>query len=221
MKKISPQEILNALNIKSIEEVDLTQKLYTNCHEYHVISDEKFLAQNRIVANIFSRFPINSASIAYRKKHSYYDFFKPHLKSEHFLRLDIRSFFHSISPVEINKSIGSHIAGNSLSENLAFSKRLFDLTCINSGGKTFLPIGFPSSPHIANLVFRPLDIQIQKICSEKNITYTRYADDMLFSSEDSEVLHSSWFNNRISLTVSQLSLILNRSKTLKNHLKYH
>ena len=47
-------------------------------------------------------------------------------------------------------------------------------------GNNILPIGFPSSPVISNIIFRKIDILIQKYCENKKIIYTRYADDMLF-----------------------------------------
>lgn len=44
-----------------------------------------------------------------------------------------------------------------------------------------LPQGAPTSPALSNLVFAPLDMQILDFCRQRSITYTRYADDMIFS----------------------------------------
>jgi hypothetical protein len=52
----------------------------------------------------------------------------------------------------------------------------------NFHDKTIIPMGFSTSPIISNISFRKIDILIQKLCVKLNITYTRYADDMLFSS---------------------------------------
>ena len=50
--------------------------------------------------------------------------------------------------------------------------------------------GFPTSPVIANIVMRGFDITMSKYCKENNIQYTRYADDLTFSSKeiDKEIL---------------------------------
>lgn len=45
-----------------------------------------------------------------------------------------------------------------------------------------LPQGTPTSTHIANLVFLDTDLLID-LCNKHNITYTRYVDDLTFSSQ--------------------------------------
>jgi hypothetical protein len=37
---------------------------------------------------------------------------------------------------------------------------------------------------VADLVFRPIDEQLLQFCDVHNITYTRYADDLAFSSQE-------------------------------------
>ncbi|HLG35640.1 MAG TPA: reverse transcriptase family protein [Bacteroidia bacterium] len=46
-----------------------------------------------------------------------------------------------------------------------------------------LPQGTPTSTHIANLVFLPTDLKLIELCKANNITYTRYVDDLTFSSQ--------------------------------------
>jgi RNA-directed DNA polymerase len=43
--------------------------------------------------------------------------------------------------------------------------------------------GFPTSPYIANIVLRGFDLKMQKIAEENGCQYTRYADDLTFSSK--------------------------------------
>ena len=44
-----------------------------------------------------------------------------------------------------------------------------------------LPQGSPSSPVISNLIARPLDMALLKIAKDNNCSYTRYVDDITFS----------------------------------------
>jgi len=82
--------------------------------------------------------------------------------------------------------------------------------------KVILPMGFITSPVISNIIFRKLDILIQKFCSNSNITYTRYADDMLFSSsKDINYVHSENFINQIAVLLSTMNFKLNKAKTIK------
>lgn len=61
-----------------------------------------------------------------------------------------------------------------------------ELSCLVSELVTYrgyLPQGAPTSTTIANLVFKPIDEILERYCGKSNITYTRYIDDMTFSSE--------------------------------------
>ncbi|TBT09895.1 RNA-directed DNA polymerase, partial [Vibrio parahaemolyticus] len=50
--------------------------------------------------------------------------------------------------------------------------------------KLELSIGAPSSPVISNLVMKELDQEIIHFCEEKSIAYSRYADDLTFSTNN-------------------------------------
>ena len=45
-----------------------------------------------------------------------------------------------------------------------------------------LPQGTPTSGHIANLVFMDTDLKLIALCNKHKITYTRFVDDLTFSS---------------------------------------
>ena len=49
-----------------------------------------------------------------------------------------------------------------------------------------LPQGAPSSPIITNIIMRDFDEKVGKFCDERNISYTRYCDDMTFSGDFDE-----------------------------------
>ena len=60
------------------------------------------------------------------------------------------------------------------------SKILTELTTY----KGHLPQGAPTSPLLANLVGMNFDLPIIQICKDNGIIYTRYVDDLWFSSHD-------------------------------------
>jgi retron-type reverse transcriptase len=56
---------------------------------------------------------------------------------------------------------------------------LAKLCCLNEA----LPQGAPTSPAISNLVMKDFDNILGQWCNDREITYTRYCDDLTFSSD--------------------------------------
>lgn len=50
--------------------------------------------------------------------------------------------------------------------------------------KGFTAQGFPTSPILANIVLRGFDESMEEYCNDNKIIYTRYADDLCFSSKE-------------------------------------
>jgi RNA-directed DNA polymerase len=46
-----------------------------------------------------------------------------------------------------------------------------------------LPLGFRTSPVLSNIAFAPTDVQIADLARQRNVTYTRWVDDLSFSGE--------------------------------------
>jgi len=57
--------------------------------------------------------------------------------------------------------------------------RVIDICTYNG----FCAQGFPTSPILANLIMRGFDKKLLEHCEKNNIVYTRYADDLTFSSK--------------------------------------
>lgn len=75
-----------------------------------------------------------------------------------------------------------------------------------------LPQGASTSPSISNLVMARLDQRILKYCQAFNVNYTRYADDLLFSSIDFSFREKAWFTKKIKYILATYSFKLNYSK---------
>lgn len=99
-----------------------------------------------------------------------------HLGKKLLLSVDIKNYFESISKDVIAKSI----------EKLGFKQHVAEwissITTINNS----LPQGFPTSPTLANIVTQELDYELSQLCGDK-ITYSRYADDLYFSTNSDEI----------------------------------
>lgn len=209
-------------------------KLNSN-YLYSINNKEIEKKQKNIAKALSNKIQLNSSSVAYKKHLSYYDFLLPHKDNYNFIRLDIKSFFYSIKEKYIRKAFANYFKNIDNTKELLLedeSKAIDSFINIimidiqkNSKNikyrdKKILPIGFSTSPIISNIVFRFLDIQIQRLCSQNKITYTRYADDMLFSSPKNrnKYITLDTFIEDIQKIISQLDLRLNNKKTIKrNH----
>lgn len=95
-----------------------------------------------------------------------------HLGAKHILNVDIKQFFPSIT----NEQVKNIFSSAGYKEDVADM-----LTCLCCY-KGRVPQGAPTSPALANLVLRQLDKSLSSIAEENNFKYSRYADDLTFSS---------------------------------------
>lgn len=237
MKKITKSELIRIINsnLTSIdiqEEIDYSKITELKLGKNFIYTLENYPElsniQRRLNKFFLNKIEISNCAVAYRTNYSYYHLLEPHRHNYNFLRIDIKSFFYSIDLELLKECFISYFDDDSfdyLDENLNLLNIFIKLITlklpvtadnIEFRGKIILPIGFITSPSVSNIFFRKLDILIQKYCSEKNIEYTRYADDMLFSSgKNSEFLHSETFMKEMKIILLKMKLKINEKKTLK------
>jgi hypothetical protein len=235
IEKVFFQKYLQTLSEPIVPELtsdSVTEFKVLNKYFYKIENNSPLLNIHDQINNfLHSNVPINNSATAFRKNLSYLHFFEPHRYNYLFLRLDIKSFFHSIQLEDIKKALTPYVNLKDIpyiddrKEQTLLDGLLQLVTYTipeNSEntdfiGKRILPMGFKTSPTISNIVFRKLDIIIQKFCFEKNIIYTRYADDMLFSaSKNMSYLHSDNFVNEIRIYLSKFHLNINNKKTIRS-----
>ncbi len=87
--------------------------------------------------------------------------------------IDIEDFFPSISWARIY----GMLKASPFEASPTMARIIANLTCYNNA----LPQGAPTSPLLANLVCRKLDSRLFSWAKEKGYNYSRYADDLAFS----------------------------------------
>ncbi len=145
--------------------------------------------KNRILSKI--ELPINVHGGV--KKRSNISNAKPHQGKKYHFTTDLQDFYPSISSRHVYETLLS------LGYSSHFSRLITKLTT----WKYELPQGTPTSTHLANLVFLKTDIALIEFCNNLGITYTRYIDDLTFSSHQDfrpylntilEIVKSGGFN---------------------------
>lgn len=102
-----------------------------------------------------------------------------HCGKKWLMKLDIKDFFNSITEEQIKEVITQYSQGHNVDD-------LFK-TCTIDGK---LPTGAPTSPYIANLVLRTFDLEIDDTCKKFGVTYSRYMDDLFFSTNNPQYILS-------------------------------
>lgn len=100
---------------------------------------------------------------------------RQHLGRPWMLNLDIEDFFHAV--------LADRVAWVFLSKPFSFDEELANLLmrlCTYNGR---LPMGAPTSPILSNFATRLLDTDLEALARSRQWIYSRYADDMSFSSK--------------------------------------
>lgn len=99
---------------------------------------------------------------------------KMHTGKKYVLNIDLKDFFPSISAGRVMEVFTSHF--------FAFNEQIATALTLLTTYEGKLPTGAPTSPVISNFVCFPLDNDLRCFSASNGIIYSRYADDLTFSS---------------------------------------
>ena len=142
---------------------------------YHPSRQLKVL-QRWLARHVVSQWPVHARAMAYQKGRGIKDNAIVHRDSRFLLRIDLHDFFPSISRVDVQKFLDAQPQGT---EEWDDADRSFfvDVVCHKSG----LTIGAPSSPSLSNAMCFQLDQRLEGLATDLEVAYSRYADDLFFS----------------------------------------
>ena len=136
-----------------------------------------------------------------------------HVGKNYVFNTDLKDFFPSISQYRVCKNL--QYAPFNFSDKLA--KLIAGLCCVVDGKgkdyKGYLPQGSPCSPIITNIVCQKLDKKLSALARKYNLTYTRYADDITFSSMHNVYQENSPFISDFLKVVETERFKINERKT--------
>jgi len=144
---------------------------------------------------------------AFLRKRSIITNAESHVGKRYVLNVDLHNFFPSIHVGRILAVLGS--APYSLGEEAAVT--IAQLCCVDAG---WMPQGAPTSPIVSNIICRSLDDQLLGLAKRHQLVYTRYADDITFSTTRShfpkEVACYDEIRQRVTLGDSLIKAIHNQ-----------
>ena len=99
-----------------------------------------------------------------------------HTGKKHVLNIDLKDFFPSIPAKRIKDLF--------LSPRFNYNEQTAIALTLLTTYEGKLPAGAPTSPVLSNFVCLELDARLRIFCQENGLRFTRYADDLTFSSDN-------------------------------------
>ncbi|HDS1655416.1 TPA: retron Ec67 family RNA-directed DNA polymerase/endonuclease [Stenotrophomonas maltophilia] len=122
-----------------------------------------------------------------------------HKNKRHVLNCDLENFFGSINFGRIR---GFFLKNKNYTLHPTVATTLAQIVCHNGQ----LPQGAPTSPVISNLIAQSLDSRLSKLAKTHSCYYTRYADDITFSTNLSSFPVKVASNDNLGATIIGKSL---------------
>ena len=156
-----------------------------------------------------------SLSHGFRKKHSIVTNAKNHKNKRYVFNVDLKDFFPSIN---FGRVRGFFIKNHNFRLDPKIATVIAQIACHNNE----LPQGSPCSPIISNLIGHLLDIRMVNLAKKAKCTYSRYADDLTFSTNRKDFPDSiaikkdenNWVaGNRLIKEIEKVGFSINKEKT--------
>ena len=150
-----------------------------------------------------------------------------HAGHRYVYNIDIKDFFNSFDqarlwgrlknkPFNLNKSTGKLELANIIASLCCHEievERLDSNKVWQKIKKNVLPQGAPTSPSLTNILCQQLDFYLGAAAKRFGVNYSRYADDITFSSNINVFKSDSDFLNEVTRIVNSQGLIIKDSKT--------
>ena len=156
--------------------------------------------QHAILHKILVKIPVSKYATAYKKGATLYKNAEPHVGKKYLLKLDITDFFGSITFFQVYSAVFN---------TCRYPKQIGWLLTTLCCKDDVLPQGAATSPAISNIVMKSFDDNIGRWCLKHGIVYTRYCDDMTFSS-DEPLFH---VYKKVEAMLDEMGFALNTKKT--------
>ncbi|UHL64071.1 retron St85 family RNA-directed DNA polymerase [Paralcaligenes sp. KSB-10] len=173
--------------------------------------------QRWLSKNVLSNFPIHASATAYRTGVGLAQNISPHLNNRFLLKIDFQNFFPSITSDDLLAYLEKRKEFTD-DDRYVLTQILFKRDAERR--KLTLAVGAPSSPQLSNILLFQFDEDISAFCIENKIAYTRYADDLSFSTSTPEILRGCLNTVRqILRDLQHPRLLINDGKTVETSKK--
>ncbi len=152
-------------------------------------------------------------AMGFAKNRSVVDNAKRHINQNYVFNIDLKDFFPSITRARICARL--KVKPFEFSDDIA---RMISGLCtmkVTDGEniKYVLPQGAPTSPTITNIICDKLDHKLAGLAKRFGLNYSRYADDITFSSSHNVYQEESDFRKELQRIITEDGFVINDKKT--------
>jgi retron-type reverse transcriptase len=130
-----------------------------------------------LIESLFSKLPVHPSAAAYVKGSSIKKNALMHAGNPYIVKLDFENFFSSVRAEDVRQHLQRNFKTLTDTE-LDYISRI---VCIKDTDKLVLSVGSPASPVLTNSIMYEFDDVVSKWAQENGFIYSRYADDLTFS----------------------------------------
>lgn len=145
--------------------------------------------QRWLVNHFKDKLPVHNCAVAYQDARGIKYNAEQHKENKYVLKMDFKDFFYSINEADVRAHFLKYFDQNISSQDLDDICKIL-LWANNRTGPRSICIGAPSSPFISNTMLFDFDTSVYEFSKESGVVYTRYADDLTFSTNIENKLSS-------------------------------
>lgn len=156
-----------------------------------------------------------SLSHGFRNNHSILTNAEKHKNKKYVFNIDLKDFFPSFN---FGRVRGFFIKDNNYKLNSKVATIIAQIACYNNE----LPQGSPCSPIISNIIGNIIDIKMVNLAKKNKCTYSRYADDITFSTNIKKfpeniafhINEKNWdVGKKLEAEINKAGFLINKNKT--------
>jgi len=144
---------------------------------------------------------------------------KIHVGKYYVFNIDLKDFFPSVAQARVWKKLQFPPFNFKNDPTTGIQRRVIadviaGMCCMKVDSDTYvLPQGAPTSPTLTNIICERLDRNLSSLAKKYGIIYTRYADDITFSSMHNVYKKDGEFVNELHRIIEEQGFTINPAKT--------
>ena len=175
--------------------------------------------QRKLLVELIDRLPVHEAAHGFRRERSVKTAAEPHVRRRVVVRMDLVDFFGTVTFPRVRGYLIAMGYGYPVATALAVVMTEAPRQPVEVGDDIFhVPVGprscvqgAPTSPAMCNAIVHKLDARLSGLAKALGFAYTRYADDLTFSSDHPERVGK--LLRAVSEVVRDEGFAINRDKT--------